>query len=403
MAGIVSRQPPPSGRTGARLSAHRRSTPILPAPALAAGLAGPRVVVGAVVALVAPRLFPRAGRVAGPPLVGAFHHWDAGFYLLIAEVGYPHDRPAMASFFPFYPLVVRVVARLGPLSFGASAIAVSWVGLFAAAWGMVVLARTLWPNRDRAGLIAGLLVWAPGSVFLIGQYPEAVYCALLAWAFVKLVRHQPWQATALAALAGATEPEGAFVGVVVFVTLLAWRRYLLAWACGALSEIGALAVSVFYRIHYGRLLADVYAQEHYWSRGATWPFHPLAWSLRDLLIGPYAHQLAPTTEGMAVFSLDDLMIVAATAAACWLAVQAWRDHRLAPLFLFSALYLLVVVSNGPARRTPEADERVIMCIVPLYLAARGLPRVWLRAAALILSAGLAIVFQALFNIGQWLT
>lgn len=376
---------------------------MLSAPALAAFLTVPRVVIGVAVALVSVRLFPKAGAPVTSSLVLPFYHWDAGFYQVIASVGYPLSRPALASFFPLYPLAVRAVAHLSPLSYRASGLAVSWVGLFFAAWGMVALARTLWPERGDAGVIAGLLVWAPGSVFLIGLYPEGFYCALLAWALVKLVRHQPWQAAVLAALASATEPEGAFVGVVLFVTLLARRRYVLALAAGALSQTGTVAVALYYKVHFGRLLADVYAQEHYWYRGTTWPFHPLAWSLRDLLIGPYKDQSAPSREAMAVFSLDDLMIVAATVAVCWLAVQAWRDHRLGPLFLFSALYLFLVVANGPAHRTPEADERVIMCIVPIYLAARGLARRWLQGATLVVSAGLAVAFQALFNVGQWLT
>ena len=71
--------------------------------------------------------------------------------------------------------------------------------------------------------------------------------------------------------------------------------------------------------------------------------------------------------------------------------------------MFAGLDILLVASQGPSGVSPEGAARVLMCIAPLYLAVVVIRRERLWAALIASSAVLAIVFQAMFNLGYWFT
>ena len=91
------------------------------------------------------------------------------------------------------------------------------------------------------------------------------------------------------------------------------------------------------------------------------------------------------------------------AALVWLIVHARRDPRLVPLAAYAAACLLLIVSNGPFGKSPEASGRMLLCIAPLYLVPVKLrsERVW--TALLVTSVVGAVGGSLLFNLNFWFT
>ena len=204
---------------------------------------------------------------APPALLAPLVRWDANFYLLIAEYGYPagHSEAKpnyVANFFPLYPLVVRAVHRVGVDLFWA-AIAVSNAACLVAALLVYEIGRRR--ASGAAGVqSAALLLLAPGSHFLSLPYPEGLFAVLLAGALLAIFANRPWVAALLGALASATRSAG----VVVFVALLyeAWVRRrdagaALRVAAAAICSLGgAAAFAVFCSRAYGDPLLFVHTQ-----------------------------------------------------------------------------------------------------------------------------------------------
>ncbi|MBX6341581.1 MAG: hypothetical protein IRY97_03915, partial [Thermomicrobiaceae bacterium] len=72
----------------------------------------------AVAAFAQQRPIKAAGVYAIPPTTGLSHYlvdplrnWDGFWYTWIADRGY-HDHPAIAAFWPLYPLLMRLVHAL---------------------------------------------------------------------------------------------------------------------------------------------------------------------------------------------------------------------------------------------------------------------------------------------------
>ncbi|HEU0316812.1 MAG TPA: mannosyltransferase family protein, partial [Solirubrobacteraceae bacterium] len=146
-----------------------------------------------------------AGRDA---LVAPFARWDSVWYLAIARDGYT-DGGAGTAFFPLYPLLVALVAQLGPGVLGAGVL-VSVACLF-------VALRLLWrltelelggahPQAARLTVLATAL--GPMAFFLTAIYSESLFLALSVGAFLAARQGRWAQAAGLGALGAATRSQG---------------------------------------------------------------------------------------------------------------------------------------------------------------------------------------------------
>lgn len=161
---------------------------------------------------------------AGRRLVEVLGAWDGGWYVRIAETGYADhldlSAPAIdqstgsLAFFPVYPMLIRLLSGLTGLDPRWAGVAISLAAGTAAAAGVAVLASS-WGGQ-RAGVLAGLL-WAAAPMSVVGAlvYTEALFTALVVWAFVALRREAWLPASLLAAAAGLTRPTGIAVGAAV--------------------------------------------------------------------------------------------------------------------------------------------------------------------------------------------
>lgn len=344
-------------------------------------------------------------------LVSGFFRWDALLYQGIVQHGYSTNSPTLTSFFPLYPYTVRAVSDVTSLGYRSAALAVSWVALWSAIWGVMRLASVVFPESDSAAWRSGLLLaFFPTSVFLISGYAESTFVALGAWTLVALAERRVWIAAVLAGLASGTRPEGLFLALAVVIWTLReeWplhraqvpRVLVQLGSQLALSLSGLVAFSAFLWNRFGTPLEYVRVQKS-WNRHLSWPFHPLTWSLKQVLEGRIVG--AGSANVILMTLINDGILLLALAGLASLVIATRGSTSPWWLWAPAVVTLTLVASNGPFGQSPEGAARLIMCIAPLYaLVARARSEVtW--AFSLVASGMLAAVVQAVFNTGGWVT
>jgi hypothetical protein len=206
---------------------------------------------------------------SGSDVVRDLTTWDGAWLLALAEHGYadlpPDHLDAFGNrtaetplgFFPGYPGLVSVVARLTFGSFEAAGLLVSLGSGVAAAYALTRIGELVPGGSRRAGLLlAGVFAATPMAVVLSMAYTEALFCALAAWALVGVLRRQWLLAGAGAAAAGLVRPTATAVIAAVGSAALAagivairerrteWRPWFgaLLAASGLLGYLGYVAV-----------------------------------------------------------------------------------------------------------------------------------------------------------------
>jgi hypothetical protein len=340
---------------------------------------------------------------SGSGLVGGLMHWDAGYYLSIAQHGYiggVGHLNSTAAFFPLYPLLVGIVARILPIGhhpYELAALVVSWLALLAAICGIMAVVRQ-WTGNERYVDAGIAFAWFPVSVFLMAGYTESLFVALVAWTLYFCARDQMVVAAVLAGLCSATRMQGALVVIViiwpVFSGGMGWLR---ATVLGVVSEAGLIAYGIFCWVHYGSPLAFAHA-EKFWGRTLTIPFRPV-----EVFIRGWARGALHTGNQTGALALDAFLGLGALVATVLFVVWAHRRPGLGGVAVLTVLLLLEAASTTP-NGVPEAMGRYVMCIVPLYalvpVVVRRIPG---SRAALMASAAIAGCCQILFTLGYWLT
>jgi hypothetical protein len=207
-------------------------------------------VFGAIIApggLTLPGVNSNLGLVADR-LTAPIAHWDASWYLLIAQHGY--QAGALSSnlrmaFFPLYPLTVSALGWTGmPLVAAGALISTACLGL--ALYGLHLLTQIEYgegaasdgtrvvPTRPRASdgahpseaapaapkLAVAALALCPMAVFFSAVYSDSLYLALSVGAFLYARRGRWTIACTLAALGAATRATGVLLALPLAVFYL---------------------------------------------------------------------------------------------------------------------------------------------------------------------------------------
>lgn len=363
-------------------------------PALAAAsVTLVRVLAGVVLAVLTVKL-ARLGPAltVGSPhsTTGGLLHWDAAWYRDIVRSGYA-GVPKRTSFFPVYPLLVRLLTGIG-LPYAFAALGLSWVAFFFATWSVIELTNLLFPGA-RSVRAALLFAWFPMSVFLLSGYAEPLYAALAGWSFVMVARRRYVAAVALAAVASATRPEGLFVGTAVVVALLLARRYRHAALAGLGSLAGLAGFSAYCWLTFGSPIEYVRVQA-YWFRQTTVPFLLVLRNLHLFLAG-----VRGDSDYQAEVLVQDLVLVAGAVGVVLLARLARGRAHLVPFLPFCVLTVLLAASNGTRGTYPDGAGRMMLGLVPLFAGAtQAGGRRWRVLVGC--SAVLAVMVEVLFNAGR---
>src|SRR5690349_15398429 len=175
--------------------------------------AGTRVLTFVVLAVWSRSTSESLGKVLGD--------FDGVHYVLIADKGYDAVAGGKEmALFPLYPMLVRAVGWVSPLSTAQNAILISVVASLVAAWGIFAVGNHL-ADRRTGILLAGLWGVVPHALVQSMAYTESLFTALSAFALLALLRRNWVTAGVLTAVAGLTRPSAiALVGVVGLVALI---------------------------------------------------------------------------------------------------------------------------------------------------------------------------------------
>ncbi|MBT2504060.1 mannosyltransferase family protein [Curtobacterium sp. ISL-83] len=313
---------------------------------------------------------PFASHRSDPSFFTFSGSWDASFYRIIAEHGYParvpvdgsgHVVPNAWAFLPVFPVVVRLVM---PVVGGSFWIAGVLVATLAGAGACVALYRVVLAVgcSRRARWATALFAFGPTGFLLQVAYAESLFLLLLFGALLALVRRRYWVVAPLGLVAAFTKPGVLALAVALAVHLivravaLVRRREPFPW-----RERVAIVVS-------GLVVA---------AAGTAWPLiasavtgHPGAYLETELSwwVGFVGRQhfvpLTPwfTMAGTWLGPLGIVLVVVVLAAGVWFSTR--RDVRAlgVDVLAFTASYALYLVAVFlPQQSLP----RLLMPAAPL--------------------------------------
>jgi hypothetical protein len=279
-------------------------------------------------------------------LVDVWGRWDAGYYLSIAQHGYPGHSvaPGQAAysmaFAPLYPVLIRVAHTVFGLGWVAAAEAVSFAALFVA---LALIGRLCELDRGpkTSGTTSTLLLAWPTAFFFLAPYPEAVALALGTGSFLAARRRHWLWAGALAA--GATMTKFYLVLLVVPLAMEAWLCYRPGrhragaaepptpkaprrWTAPVVGVMAPIVVFgcwlIFSAVHTGDALASTHAQAAGWHRQFSWPWVLFGNTASDLV---HLRFLDTSTASVAEL-FDAVTFVALAVAAVVVYVRVRRSY-----------------------------------------------------------------------------
>lgn len=336
-----------------------------------------------------------AGMRVGLGPLASLNRWDAGWFLRIVEEGYPHHVPTVAgravestlAFFPLFPLLIKFVAVLTPLSNAAAGVAVA-VGT-GAVTVVLVHRLALRLTGDPARAMRAVTLWAffPGSMVLSMPYSEGVMVALAALCVLALLDERWWAAGLCAALASFSRASAlALVPVCLWQAVLVYRRdrSLKPLVAPLLAPLGTVAYFLFLWTHTGDPLTYLRA-EAAWNSGLHGfgrPALEMAWRFVQ---APLSAGAMPTTA--------TLSLIFAVVTSVILVRRRW------PSVL--SVYTLTVLAISVLTRTDGLRPRDLLTAFPLFLAAADvISERWMRYAVPA-SAALLAVSLIFHNLGSW--
>jgi len=300
--------------------------------------------------------------------------WDSGWYLAVAEHGYPHEVPAAQStiaFFPLYPLATRALQAVTGLPFKASALLVAGVSGLAAAILVWLLVRRV-ADGDAADRATALFCFFPGSFVLTMPYSEALMIALAAGCLLALVSRR-WLAAGLAAgLATATRPNA-----VALVACCAWaaagplrRREWRAAAAPLLAPVGLLAFFGFLWARTGQAQAWWRVQRDGWDQNVDF-----GWTTVRQFAQAAGDPLADLNHLIAALSLVFVVVAG---------IALVRSRLPAVLSIYAGVVMAIALASDITVSRP----RFLLTAFPLVIALARPLRGWPFAAVLGTSAAL---------------
>jgi hypothetical protein len=332
-------------------------------------------------------------------LVSRWQHWDADYYVQLAQSGYPRvvaGQPGVVAFFPGEPAALRVV-HLVVRNWTLAALVVSAT---AGSVAVSALARlTAYEDGSGHGELAErtvlYFVLSPFAVFLAAGYSESLFLAFALTAWLAARRDRWAAAGILAGLSATVRITGLFLGIALLVEHLVVRQRAgkplvdrqTAWLAGPFVATAAY----FGYLHHltGDWAAWVHAQAGPpWARHLTLPWHALSatWSAATDVNqpAPYAWSFGQEIVAVAVGLVLTVVLIRRRR---WGETVYVGGQVLA--FALSGFYLSV--GRGTLLWWP----------LWLLLARASLHRGWVHRAYLTVAPALMVTYVIAFTGGGW--
>lgn len=301
---------------------------------------------------------------SGPPVGLALSRaWDAGWYLTLAEHGYPTAVSAQAGpagqttlgFFPLHPLAVRLAHAVGLPWEAASLVVAGLAGLGTVVLLWKLLARLSGPGAADRGV--ALWCFFPGSLFLSMGYAEPLMLLFVVGCLWALLERRWVLAGALGALATATRPNGLAVVLPCLwaaAVAIRSRREWRALAAPLLAPAGLVAFFLYLLHHTGEADAYLRTQHDAWAQR------------RELFSGLH------TVWTFLRHPFADDNFTLAVAGMVFIALAAWPLLRSRPPGIFLAYtagaVLLALVNTTAPDHLTTTKPRILLTAFPLVTA-----------------------------------
>jgi hypothetical protein len=335
------------------------------------------------------------GSLDGPQTGGWFYaRWDSYRYIRIAQNGYADPR--LATFFPGYPIMMRIADEilLSPLMaedgkssrMALAGVFVSCVTSLIAGLGMMTLAEDRLGNESDAFRSTFYLLIFPTAMFMVQVYTESAYLAVSLWALVFTYRMQWKWAVPLMIYATLTRPTGIFL---CFPMLTQWLDYwwrgnrLPYWMLLAAASPG---VTFFlFNAYLGNNGIDTFKAQQDFGRYLLQPQAVLAFMQQIGWMGVAGN-------GTVQIGLDIVLTLFATG----MCLLEWNRHSGLALYGLGATY--VSLATGQL----VSQNRYVLIVIPIFfvLARWGrnpiIDRVWTIVSLLLLA-----MYLIQFTQGFW--
>ncbi|MEI7426052.1 MAG: mannosyltransferase family protein [Candidatus Moraniibacteriota bacterium] len=203
--------------------------------------------------------------------------WDAQHYLSIAEKGYQFqgeykNEGALIAFFPFYPIVIKVVHFVFRLSFINAALLISF---FSGIGSAILLFKLVskWKGKEVALTAVSLFSFYPFSIFLSVPYTESLFVFLVLLTLYFFQKRMLVSSIATVSLLCLTKITGGILGFI-FVWQILWKTKSLikTFFFSFCAGIPLFAFLYFQYMKYGTPFAFLVAQEKNWGHNFVFPW-----------------------------------------------------------------------------------------------------------------------------------
>jgi hypothetical protein len=291
------------------------------------------------------------------PLLAVWGRWDAEHYIGIADFGYSGTEPA---FFPFYPLLIRMVGAATGSQLVAGLI-VSNAASFLALLYLYKLIEHEY-NRHVAQRATFYVSIFPTAIFFSAVYAEALFLFLTVASFYYM-RERRWILAGLFGLfASATRVEGVLLAAPLFIEWVVaakegGREFFRYWIDDivkpligvVLVPLGLAAYMAYLWVITGDPLRFSHVQSH-WGRELAPPWTSVATTFSKMIT---AH--APATKA------NEGLELAFTALMIVVLVLGFRRLRLSYV-VYMALSILVPMSTSSLLSMP----RFALVLFPMF-------------------------------------
>ena len=236
----------------------------------------------------------KSGPLVGPEpkgtLLTVLNYWDGTWYRTIGQVGYfsdlllwKDDVPLALACFPFYPLLIRLVAFVIP-DFWIASVVVSNICFLVSAVLFDALIKLDYSDPKVGHRAITFLMFSPMIFFFSMAYTESTFLMLSLAAFLA-ARKEKWLIASLCGMClSATRPPGFLIALPLFIEYLQqWRKseptlrtlfrpplFLLG-----LIPLGLVAFMVFCYFELGSFFASMHAHQAGWGQKLAYPWHAI--------------------------------------------------------------------------------------------------------------------------------
>ncbi len=317
--------------------------------------------------------------------------WDGAWYLSIARNGYEFstERQSNMGFFPFYPMLVKLVSYVFH-DVAQAGVITSNLCLLAAGLLLYRLVSIDYPDRKVPRSAVLFLMFSPVSFFFSSAYTESTFIMLVIAAFFAARKGQWLVAGLLGMMVSATRQVGLLLVLPLFVEYVR-QSYERGFNLRVLLHpriilLGLVPLGLFLFMLYGQLrFSDFFAFFHataVWGRHLSSPLSNLAHYER---YGYFYRWLFLGTLGAAA---------ALCAAGLFLRVRA-------SYLVFTAVMILIYISSNSL----EAIPRNLSVLFPLFIVMGIISSrfEWTYEPMLATSTGLLTLCTILAANGFWMT